>query len=39
MVVRNAVVRSERHRRADEKCVSEGGPDRQLAFAALSNVP
>jgi hypothetical protein len=33
------VVRPEHHRRADEKCVSERGPDRQFAFAALSDVP
>ena len=32
------VVRSEHHSRADEKCISERGPDRQLAFAALSDV-
>ncbi len=33
-----SVVRSEHHSRADEKCVGERGPDRQLAFAALSDV-
>ena len=33
------IVRSEHHRRADEKCIAEGGPDRQFAFAALSDVP
>src|SRR4030088_2047784 len=33
------VVRSEHHRRADEKCPDERGPDRQFAFAALSDVP
>jgi hypothetical protein len=32
------VVRSEHHGRADEKCISERGPDRQFAFAALSDV-
>ena len=32
------VVRSEHHRRADEKCIVERGPDRQFAFAALSDV-
>ncbi len=33
------IVRSEQHCRADEKCIAEGGPDRQFAFAALSDVP
>ena len=33
------VVRSEHHRRADEKCLGEGGPDRQFASAAFSDVP
>ncbi len=32
------VVRSEHHSRADEKCIGERGPDRQFAFAALSDV-
>src|SRR5258707_11164178 len=32
------VVRSEHHRRADEKCIGESCPDRQFAFAALSDV-
>src|SRR6266850_1639415 len=32
------VVRSEHHRWADEKCIVERGPDRQFAFAALSDV-
>ena len=32
------VVRSEHHRRADEKRLGERGPDRQFAFAALSDV-
>src|SRR6476660_9825433 len=32
------IVRSEHHCRADEKCISERGPDRQFAFAALSDV-
>jgi hypothetical protein len=32
------VVRSEHHSRADEKCIGEHGPDRQFAFAALSDV-
>jgi hypothetical protein len=32
------VVRSEHHRRADEKCLGERCPDRQFAFAALSDV-
>jgi len=32
------VVRSEHHSRADEKCISERGADRQFAFAALSDV-
>ena len=32
------VVRSEHHSRADEKCISERCPDRQFAFAALSDV-
>ena len=32
------VVRSEYHRRADEKCIGERCPDRQFAFAALSDV-
>src|ERR1700716_812414 len=30
---------SENHRGANEKCIAEGGPDRQFAFAALSDVP
>jgi len=38
MVVRNASSGSEHHCRADEKCIAEGGPDRQFAFAALSDV-
>jgi hypothetical protein len=29
------VVRSEPHRRADEKCLDERSPDRQFAFAAF----
>src|SRR5713101_1878945 len=33
------VVRSEHHGRADEKCIAEGGLDRQFAFAALLDVP
>jgi hypothetical protein len=33
------VVRSEHHRRADEKCLDERGLDRQFALAALSDVP
>ena len=33
------IVRSEHHCRADEKCIDECGPDRQFAFAALSDVP
>ena len=33
------IVRSEHHCRADEECIAEGGPDRQFAFAALSDVP
>src|ERR1700693_2953855 len=32
------VVRSEYHRRADEKRIGERCPDRQFAFAALSDV-
>src|SRR6266851_9583893 len=32
------IVRSEHHCRADEKSIAEGGPDRQFAFAALSDV-
>jgi hypothetical protein len=32
------VVRSEHHRRADEKCIDERGSDRQFAFATLSDV-
>jgi hypothetical protein len=32
------VVRPEYHRRADDKCLDERGPDRQFAFAALSDV-
>src|SRR5262249_41126460 len=33
------VVRSEHHGRADEKRLDERGPNRQFAFAALSDVP
>ena len=32
------IVRSEHHRRADEKRIGERCPDRQFAFAALSDV-
>ena len=32
------VIRSEHHRRADEKCIIECCPDRQFAFTAFSNV-
>jgi len=32
------IVRSEHYCRADEKCIGERGPDRQFAFAALSDV-
>jgi hypothetical protein len=32
------VVRSKHHSRADEKCIGEGGSDRQVAFAAFSDV-
>src|SRR5260370_30537198 len=32
------VVRSEHHSRADKKCISEPGPDRQFPFAAASAV-
>jgi len=32
------VVRSKHHSRADEKCIGEGGSDRQFAFAAFSDV-
>ena len=32
------IVRSEHHSRADEECIDERGPDRQFAFAALSDV-
>src|SRR6266850_3043393 len=37
-LAKELVVRSEHHRRANEKCISERGPDRQFAFAALSDV-
>lgn len=33
------VVRSEHHCRANEKCIAEGGANRQFAFATLSDVP
>src|SRR5882724_5667152 len=33
------IVRSEHNGRADEKCIAEGRPDRQFAFAALTDVP
>src|SRR5712692_373509 len=32
------VIRSEHHRRADNKCIGERRPNRQFAFAALSDV-
>ena len=32
------VIRSEHHRRADEKCIGERRADRQFAFAALSDI-
>jgi hypothetical protein len=32
------VIRSEHHRRADEKCIGVRRPNRQFAFAALSDV-
>jgi hypothetical protein len=38
MVVRKRVIRSEHHRRADEKCIGERRPNRQFAFAAFSDV-
>src|SRR3979409_1198997 len=34
----NPAARSEHHSRADEKRIRERGPDRQFAFAALSDV-
>ena len=37
MVV-ETVVRSEHHRRADENCVCECGPNRQFAFASLADI-
>ena len=33
------VVGSKHHRRSDESCIEERGPDRQFAFSALSDVP
>jgi len=32
------IIRSEHHRRANDKCTIERGTDRQFTFAALSNV-
>jgi hypothetical protein len=32
------IVRSEHRCRADENRITEGGPDRQFAFAALSDI-
>lgn len=33
------IIRSEHHRRTDEECVAELGPDRRFAFAPHSDVP
>jgi hypothetical protein len=33
------VIRSEHHRRTNQKCVVERGPDHQFAFAPHSDVP
>ena len=38
IVVKNEFVRSEHHRRADEKCICERGPDGQFAFATVADI-